>query len=325
MTKSSINIQPVKANSESHNTRKTELDYNFKELEKNNESSIKETIEKRRKKVEQYCKTKSGRAMNKNATPIREAVVNLEAHHSMDDLKKLSFRIKEKFGVDVFQIHIHRDEGKAKNDLNYHAHLLIDWQDKSTGKMKRHGRFAMSQLQTLVADQLVMERGELKVNSNRERLEPIEYKRVKEEEKLKKLQLQVEQLEQKKNRVAEGNQATRNRIKKAEKEQEAFKGISKQRSEELARKGIQFNWTSVKKEADALSGAIKLQQEWINQQKQQIEEIQSSAELAFTDKKRLDWLREDSKLRGAIHGIKQKIQDIGKKINDLENGSEKAR
>ena len=109
--------------------------------------------------------------------------------------------MEEKFGVKCFQIHIHKDEGKTEDKLNLHAHMVFRWQDMETGKTKRVNKAGMSQLQTLVANTLSMDRGELKTNSNRERLEPIEYARQQEEIRLAELQEQTAVLEQKKNTV----------------------------------------------------------------------------------------------------------------------------
>ena len=211
MAKSSINFKAVASTSELHNTREVELDYNYPELSKDNESWISESIQKRRLQIEDHCKEVSGRKMQTNATPIREAVVNLESHHTMKDLQNLAQDLRAEKGIECFQIHIHRDEGKNKEDLNYHAHMVFDWQNKETGKMLRLGKVDMSQIQTKVASSLQMERGELKANSNRERLEPIEFKRQAREQEVEKLQEQVKILEQKKNKAIERNEAARSK------------------------------------------------------------------------------------------------------------------
>lgn len=213
MSKSSINFKPAKSNSEFHNERKQELDYNFPELIVNNESWINDRIKNQQKKIEDYCKKKSGRKLQKNATPIREAVVNINADHGMKDLKNLAKSLQEKKGIECFQIHIHRDEGKSRKQLNYHAHMLFNWQDKKTGKMLRLNKVEMSKIQTLVANNLGMERGELKVNSNRERLEPIELKRQYVEAELSELQTQINVLEQKKNNLKSRNKSGKERRK----------------------------------------------------------------------------------------------------------------
>ena len=146
--------------------------------------------------------------MQKNAQPIREAVVNLNSHHTKDDLIQLTKDIKASHGLDVFQVHIHVDEGKSRLELNYHAHLLIDIQDKEKGTMRRFTRSDLSKLQTTVSESLGMERGELKENTNRERLEVVEYKREQEQKQLNNLKIknqilqeQNASLEQKKNEL----------------------------------------------------------------------------------------------------------------------------
>ncbi len=95
MATASINFKAVKSSSELHNKREVELDYNFKSLEKNNESFISKSIEQAEKEIQISCKKISGRKLQKNATPIREAVVNLNANHGMSDLKKLADDFKK--------------------------------------------------------------------------------------------------------------------------------------------------------------------------------------------------------------------------------------
>lgn len=215
MSKSSIHFDPVKHTSEAHNLRQVKLDYNYPDLQKDNKSFVVESIENRLKEIKSHCKKVSGRKLQKNAQPIKEAVVNLKPDTSMDDLKNLAAAIKDKFKVECFQIHIHRDEGH-KNDqgelvINHHAHMLFDWQNKEKGTTMKFNRLHLSQMQTLVAETLQMERGERRVNSNRDRLTPIEYKADKAQERFMKLQEQNDSLEQKKNEV-------RARIEKLEEE-----------------------------------------------------------------------------------------------------------
>lgn len=204
MAKASINFKPIKALSEQHNERTQKLDYVESEFSVNNENWKSHSIQEMEREIKRYCKEKSGRKLQKNATPIREAVVNLNEHHSMDDLKKLAGRLQEEKGMKCFQIHIHRDEGRWENDefkFNYHAHMVFRWQDMESGKTLRLNKADLSQIQTLVAEDLGMERGDFKENSNRERLEAVEYKVQQESIKQKKLQEQNDSLEQKKNEV----------------------------------------------------------------------------------------------------------------------------
>ena len=203
MAKSSIHFSIVKPGSEAHNLRKVPLDYTFPELSKNNESAMSSSIEAMDKECRGFCKQVTGRKMQKNAAPIREAVVNLNPHHNLKDLNRVSRALMVSYGITCFQIHIHRDEGKSPTELNHHAHMLFRFQDMATGKTVKFSKTDLSRIQTLVARSLDMERGELRVNSNRERLEPIEFKRVQREKEIKALELQIGQLEQKKKELGE--------------------------------------------------------------------------------------------------------------------------
>ena len=167
MASASIHVQPVQNGSEAHNERTTELNYTYNDLSPNNASWSESRISDKQKEIETLCKEKSGRAMRKDATPIREAVVNLEKKHTIQDLKRLTTALEKAFGIKAFQIHIHRDEGKSREELNYHAHIVFDWQNKQTGKMIRLGKLDTVKMQTITADILGMERGKEKSTATR--------------------------------------------------------------------------------------------------------------------------------------------------------------
>ena len=212
--KASINFKGVKNNSEHHNERKSELSYVHPELIKDNQhwkptfknNNAIASVAEMTKRISKSVKDKTGRGLYKNAEPIKEAVINLLPHHSLDDLQKLSESIYKRFKIRCFQIHIHRDEG-LKDELtgdikiNHHAHMLFYFHDFNTGKMIRLKPKDLSQMQTLVAKELGMERGELRENSNTERLEALEYKAAQERLKLIKLRDEVSQLQKEKERV----------------------------------------------------------------------------------------------------------------------------
>lgn len=202
MALSSIHFAVAKYNSESHNQRRAKLDYTFTELEQNNRSWVAQSISDRKAKIELLALQLNQRKLNKNATPIREAVVNLEAHHGPEDLHHLANTLREKIGIDCFQWYIHRDEGVDKNNLNYHAHMLFDWQDKSTGKMQRHGKHVMAEIQTITADALGMERG--REGSTAVRHEAQAYKAVQDKLKAEKAREQAEiEVDKIKNKIAD--------------------------------------------------------------------------------------------------------------------------
>lgn len=156
---------------------------------KDNEYWSEEKISSRLEKIENYCKEKSGRKLQKNAMPIREAVVVIKENTKMIELQNLAERLKIELGIQIFQIAIHKDEGHYDKDNaewipNFHAHLVADWQDKNTGKTLKHKSYHYSLMQDLTAECLGMERG---IQGKNKRLEAIEYKLKNKEESYQNL------------------------------------------------------------------------------------------------------------------------------------------
>ena len=188
--KTSINFKAVKSDSEIHNFRKKTFDYIRKDLTSKNEYWQEQKIADRIQKIETYCKEKSGRKLQKNAMPVREAVVVIKENTTMQDLHNLSKQLEDELKIRVFQIAIHKDEGHYDKDNNewkpnYHAHLVADWQDLETGKTLKHQSFHYSKMQDIAAECLGMERG---ISGSKARLEAIQFKIKKEEEYLKILE-----------------------------------------------------------------------------------------------------------------------------------------
>ena len=196
--KTSINFKVAKSDSEIHNFRKKSFDYIRKDLTHKNEYWMEQKIADRVQKIESYCKEKSGRKLQKNAMPVREAVVVIKENTTMQDLHNLSKRLEEELKIRIFQIAIHKDEGHYDKDTkewkpNYHAHLVADWQDLQTGKTLKHQSFHYSKMQDLAAECLEMERG---VSGSLARLEAVEFKIKKKEEDLKILEERYQEMQQ---------------------------------------------------------------------------------------------------------------------------------
>lgn len=194
--KTSINFKAAKADSEIHNFRKKTFDYIRKDLSSKNEYWQEEKIADRLIKIENYCKEKSGRKLQKNAMPIREAVVVIKEDTTMLELQNLAQKLEEELKIRIFQIAIHKDEGhydKETNEWkpNYHAHLVADWQDLETGKTLKHQSFHYSKMQDIAADCLEMERG---VSGSIGRLEAIAFKIQKKEEEYKELVEKIDEM-----------------------------------------------------------------------------------------------------------------------------------
>lgn len=181
MAQTSIHIQPVKPGSEAHNKREKELDYVRKERSSMNEYWQKDSQAARLADIKARYLATTGQQMQKKATPIREAVVVIKDTTTMDDLQNLAQRLQQRFGVQCFQIAVHKDEGHIGSDEwkpNLHAHMVFDFTDQK-GKSLKLGRNDMAEMQTICAEVLGMERGK---SSDKQHLSAIQYKiKAKEE------------------------------------------------------------------------------------------------------------------------------------------------
>lgn len=233
MAQASIHFEPVKGGSEEHNKRLKFLDYVRAERTQLNEYWESGTQSDRLAAITQnyldhHPKRKK---LHAKATPLREAVVNIEEGTTMSDLMRLGSRLNERFGISVFQIAIHRDEGYFGSDgdkLNLHAHLVADWTDHTTGESIKLNRQDMAEMQTITAEVLRMERGK---SSDKKHLTAMQYKEQKAREEAEKAKQELLKAESAQ-RVAER--------KKAEAEEKAAKAEK----------------DAVKAEARAVGGAI---------------------------------------------------------------------
>ena len=275
----SIHVQPVKGGSEQHNKREKELDYIRPELSHLNEYWEKDTQTDRLENIKSRYLKSTGQKMQSKATPIREAVVVIKSETTMEDLKKLSDAYRQRFGIDTFQIAIHKDEGYPKGEWkpNLHAHLVLDWTNQETGKSLKLNRQDMVEMQTITAEVLQMDRG---VSSDKQHLTAQQYKSFAEEAKLKKL-------EEERARKEKQMKDELERFKVAKARKEAAIETAKTLSEGV--KGI-FGQSSKDKEIKALRKQINdLQQLQINSKAQSIQtigQIQQEAQKAVNAKER---------------------------------------
>ncbi len=135
-------------------------------------------------------------------TYVYSAVVNLKPTHTMQDLEKLATHFKNKYGIQCYQIAIHRDEGHidefGNTHINHHAHMEFVTLDENTGKnnFKRVPSLMLKQIQTEVATILGMQRGIDKRISGIKRVEPRAYAKLMEQEKTRRKELEKAHKEQ---------------------------------------------------------------------------------------------------------------------------------
>lgn len=187
----SVNVQPVKGGSEEHNKREKQLDYVRKDLSHLNQYWESDTQANRLANIKALYQSKTGQKMQAKATPIREGVVVIQESTTMADLHRLADAYRDRLGIEVFQIAIHRDEGYQNSKEwkpNLHAHLVFDWTNHETGKSVKLNRQKMAEMQTITAEVLGMERGK---SSEKKHLTAQQYKAEAEAQRAEQLQEQV--------------------------------------------------------------------------------------------------------------------------------------
>lgn len=211
--KTSINIKPCNiGSSEAHNRRTAEYLANIRsekfyirtDLMAGNETWVspdfgEDTLTDRYNQIAAMVKEKTGRAMQtkdrervnkktgkvtivRGSTPLKEGVVVIKDDTTMEQLQHFCEVCKQRWGITALQIFIHRDEGHygtpgdtATWKPNLHAHIVWDWMTHDTGKSCKLDEKAMSEMQTVLAESLDMERGTSKEVTGKEHLERTDF------------------------------------------------------------------------------------------------------------------------------------------------------
>ena len=211
--KTSINIKPCNLGSSSpHNKRSAEYLANIRkekfyirtDLMERNEmwvsSQLGDTsLTDYYNQIAAMVKEKTGRAIQtkdrervnkktgkvtivRGSTPLKEGVVVIKEDTTMEQLQKFCKVCNERWGVTALQVFIHRDEGhygipgdNATWKSNLHAHIVWDWMNHDTGKSCKLDEKAMSEMQTVLAECLEMERGISKDITGKEHLERTDF------------------------------------------------------------------------------------------------------------------------------------------------------
>ena len=228
--KTSVNIKPCNiGSSEAHNRRTAEYLANIRkekfyirtDLMARNETWVspdfgEATLTDRYNQIAAMVKEKTGRAMQtkdrervnkktgkvtivRGSTPLKEGVVVIKEDTTMEQLQKFCKVCNERWGVTALQVFIHRDEGhygipgdNVTWKSNLHAHIVWDWMNHETGKSCKLDEKAMSEMQTVLAECLEMERGISKEITGKEHLERTDFIITKQKQEAEKAETEKE-------------------------------------------------------------------------------------------------------------------------------------
>lgn len=241
--KTSINIKPCNiGSSEAHNRRSAEYLANIRkekfyirtDFMARNEAWVAPELEDTSlsdcyNQIAAMVKEKTGRVMQikdrervnkktgkvtivRGSTPLKEGVVVIRGDTTMEQLQRFCGVCKQRWGITALQVFIHRDEGHygTPGDLatwkpNLHAHIVWDWMDHDTGKSRKLDRKAMSEMQTVLAECLDMERGTSKEVTGKKHLERGDYILAKQKQEAEQARTDKEQAEAERRRIKEEN------------------------------------------------------------------------------------------------------------------------
>lgn len=151
-------------------------------------------------KAKREAKEKTGRKMQDKALPIREGCPPIKATTRPSDFARFVEWLESK-GIDVISITLHKDEGHYDPKSlewvpNYHAHIVCDWFDHTTGKAIRLTPNDCKQMQTVLAESLGMERGTPKEDTGIEALSALEWKEQQTAKSVSSLTLEEKNLKE---------------------------------------------------------------------------------------------------------------------------------
>ena len=269
--KASVHVKPCNtAQSERHNRRDAEyiksLDpkklYVRLDLSKHNASYVAPemegvTLQQHLESIRVMVKQKTGRSMQekdveytdkngkvrvrKGCSPIRECVVVINEDTRLKALLLFTRMVETRWGIKALQVHLHRDEGHYEipgDDStwkpNYHAHIIWDWMDHTTGKSIKLDADDMSAMQDMVAEALNMERGVKKSETGLDHLERNDFILQKQEKEKKRLEEERRKAQSEKAKAENKANEAKEQARKANEDKEQAEKKAKEANTALA-------------------------------------------------------------------------------------------
>ncbi len=343
--KTSINIKPCNVGSSGpHNRRTAEYLANIRkekiyirtDLMAKNEAWVSPelgdtSLAERNRQIAAMVKEKTGRAMQtkdrervnrktgkvtivRGSTPIKEGVVVIKEDTTMKQLQHFCEVCRQRWGITPLQVFIHRDEGHyaipgdtATWKPNLHAHIVWDWMNHDTGKSCKLNVKDMSEMQTVLAECLEMERGTSKAETGKEHLERTDFIIAKQKQEAEQAQAEKEAAQ------AERDAAVRE-ADKAKTEQEKLQAGNEERQRRSAELDSEI--------ADKEERVREADRENTDSIKSGIANLLGKGKYAAIEKENAKLKAENERIRKAFPDAVKK--EVGKKTKALTEEKQKA-
>lgn len=354
--KTSINIKPCNiGNSEAHNRRLAqylarilkEKFYIRTDLMAKNEAWVapelgKNSLTDRYNQIAAMVKEKTGRAMQtkerirvnkktggvtvvRGCTPLKEGVVVIKEDTKMEQLQRFCEVCKQRWGITALQVFIHRDEGhygipgnNATWTPNFHAHIAWDWMNHETGKSCKLGKEDMSEMQTLLAECLEMERGSSKEITGKKHLERDDFIIAKQKQEAERAKAEKEaaiadrkKAEAEREKTVEAIDEAKSKIERLDEETRIKERISSELDGEIADKEKQLK-DGRKAKMDSILDSVG--------------SIVGVGKSAAVEKENAKLKAENERIRRAFpDAVKNKVEELTKKLTAEKQEAEAER
>ena len=254
-------------------------------------------------------------------SPIREMCVPIKEDTKIEDFDYLK-KWAKKHGIEIIRIDLHKDEGYHDEEtgeykMNYHAHVVASFLDWETGKTVKPNSQAMSEMQTILAMALDMERGERKAETGKEYLDHPQYKKMMEEIDGEKKKV-IEEAKKEAAAIVDGAHKEAAAIKQsAEDELQSIQSEVKKAETRL--KGLTTMLTNLEEQKDNIEAQIAALEDEYSENSEQMEQKRSEllAKLAEIEEKISDKTQKFKIAEQKLDGLTEKLASEESKFEKL--------
>lgn len=260
--------------------------------------------------VKKRVNKKTGRETTVSGwSPIREMCPPIKADTKIEDFDYFR-QWAERHRLNILRIDLHKDEGYYDEEtgeykMNYHAHVVGDFFDWETGKTIKLGKEVMSEMQTILAISLGMERGERKGADSPNAMTHPEYRKMMElVDEMRKDLKDMAKKEKKEQAVLD---AIRVEVKKEETKLKSFTSMLKNLKDQ--KEHLEIDIAALEEIGDTAEKELQ-------EKKRQLDEINDK--ISTREKQLGETNRQLESVREEMKIVKNELQDLNRQKKETE-------